>query len=145
MTRNAEAIRRLFRVPHNRSFDFEPFDAVFPGRTAPVIRQLADCDRELSMMNWGFVLLPDGRAPKRVTSTRDDKARTSPFWRNSFETRRCLVLANSFCEPHDDIRPATWHWFALRGQEPRPLFAFAGLWTVCGARAEARSRRMDRR
>jgi hypothetical protein len=77
MTRNAEAIRRLFRIPHNRSFDFEPFDAVFPGRTAPVIRQLADGDRELSMMSWGFVLLQDGRAPKRVNNTRDDKARTS--------------------------------------------------------------------
>lgn len=69
-----------------------------------------------------------GRAPKRVTNTRDDKARTSPFWRSSFKSRRCLVPASSFCEPHDDVRPATWHWFALRGQEPRPLFAFAGLW-----------------
>ena len=39
--------------------------------------------------------------------------------------------ATSFCEP-DDGRPAgakaTWHWFALKGDEPRPLFAFAGLW-----------------
>ncbi|MEQ1719019.1 MAG: hypothetical protein ABL907_24045 [Hyphomicrobium sp.] len=51
MTRNVEAVRRLFRVPHNRSFDFKPFDSVFPGRTAPVIRQLADGDRELSMMS----------------------------------------------------------------------------------------------
>ena len=24
--------------------------------------------------------------------------------------------------------PATWHWFALKGDEPRPLFAFGGLW-----------------
>lgn len=36
--------------------------------------------------------------------------------------------ATSFCEPHDDRKPATWHWFALKGDEPRPLFAFAGLW-----------------
>jgi putative SOS response-associated peptidase YedK len=26
------------------------------------------------------------------------------------------------------VTPATWHWFALNGQEHRPLFAFAGLW-----------------
>jgi putative SOS response-associated peptidase YedK len=23
----------------------------------------------------------------------------------------------------------TWHWFALKGDEPRPLFAFPGVWT----------------
>ena len=32
----------------------------------------------------------------------------------------------------DDGRPAsvkaTWHWFALTGDEPRPIFSFAGLW-----------------
>ena len=26
------------------------------------------------------------------------------------------------------MKPATWHWFALKGDEPRPLFAFAGVW-----------------
>ena len=72
-------------------------------------------------------LLQDSRAPKRVTNTRDDKL-ASRFWRPSFEQRRCLVPASSFCEPHDGRKPATWHWFALRGDEPRPLFAFAGIW-----------------
>ena len=35
--------------------------------------------------------------------------------------------ATSFAEPKDE-KPATWHWFALRGDEPRPLFAFPGIW-----------------
>ena len=28
------------------------------------------------------------------------------------------------------MKPATWHWFALADpeEEPRPLFAFAGIW-----------------
>jgi putative SOS response-associated peptidase YedK len=34
----------------------------------------------------------------------------------------------SFCEPNADVKPATWNWFALTGDEPRPLFAFAGIW-----------------
>src|SRR5258706_1813901 len=34
----------------------------------------------------------------------------------------------SFCEPRDGLKPATWHWFALKGEEPRPLFAFPGIW-----------------
>jgi putative SOS response-associated peptidase YedK len=25
--------------------------------------------------------------------------------------------------------PAVWHWFAINGDEERPLFAFPGIWT----------------
>ena len=78
-------------------------------------------------MSWGFVLPQAGKAPRRVTNFRDDKTRNSPFWRESFETRRCLIPATSFAEPKQ-ITPATWHWFALAGDDPRPLFAFAGIW-----------------
>ena len=53
---------------------------------------------------------------------------TSPFWRPSFEQRRCLVPASSYCEPKG-MKPATWHWFALKGEGQRPLFAFPGVWT----------------
>lgn len=126
MTRNVEAIRRLFGISHNRATSVEPLPAIFPGHVAPIVRE-ADGARELVTMAWGFVLLQPGRAPKRVTNTRDDKVQGS-FWRQSFEERRCLVPASSFAEPNADVKPATWHWFALAGEEPRPLFAFAGLW-----------------
>ena len=36
--------------------------------------------------------------------------------------------ASSFCEPNGDVKPATWHWFTISGSEPRPLFAFPGIW-----------------
>jgi putative SOS response-associated peptidase YedK len=127
LTRNREAILRLFRVSHNRAEAFEPLSAIFPGYRAPVVRCAEDGERELVLSSWGFVLLQDGRAPRRVTNVRDDKVRTSTFWRLSFEQRRCLVPASSFCEPKGE-RPATWHWFALTGSEPRPLYAFPGIW-----------------
>ena len=92
-----------------------------------MVRTTADGERELVMLNWGFVLLRDGYAPKRVTNTRDDKVKTG-FWRQSVEQRRCLVPASSFCEPHDGTKPVQWAWFGLNGTEPRPLFAFAGVW-----------------
>jgi putative SOS response-associated peptidase YedK len=76
----------------------------------------------------GYVLLQNGRAPKRVTNVRDDTILKSKFWRGSFEERRCLVPATSFCEPNGDVKPATWHWFAINGSEPRPTFAFPGIW-----------------
>lgn len=127
VTTTKEAITRLFRVPHNRAELFDPLPAIFPGWKAPVVRHAEDGERELVKLSWGFVLLQDGKAPRRVTNTRDDKV-DSRFWKQSIEQRRCLVPASSFCEPRDGVKPATWHWFALKGDEPRPPFAFAGIW-----------------
>lgn len=50
------------------------------------------------------------------------------FWKSSFEKRLCVVPATSFCEPHAGRKPATLHWFAVKGNELRQLFAFAGIW-----------------
>ncbi len=128
MTRAPEAVLRLFRVSHNRATPIECKSAIFPGYVAPVVRKASDGERELVNLNWGFVLLQQGRAPRRVTNVRDDKIITSPFWRTSFEQRRCLVPASSYCEPKGE-KPATWHWFAINGDEERPVFAFPGVWT----------------
>lgn len=130
MTRNIDAIADLFRVGHNRAARLEPLPAIFPGWTAPVIRRAGDGERELVPMSWGFVLPQHGKAPRRVTNTRDDKWDTR-FWKPAVLHRRCLVPATAFCEPDDGRAKgdkATWHWFALRGDEPRPPFAFAGIW-----------------
>lgn len=127
MTTNREAILRLFQVSDNRAAAVTPSSAIFPSNAAPVIRLASDGERELVNFSWGFVLQQQGKAPRRVVNFRDDKALTSPFWRESFVKRRCLVPASSFSEPKGE-RPATWHWFALKGVEPRPPFAFAGIW-----------------
>jgi putative SOS response-associated peptidase YedK len=125
MTTTHEAVRRLFKVADNRSARLDPLPAIFPGYQAPIVRRAADGERELVTMSWGFALPQQGKAAKRVTNVRDDKVRISPFWRGSFEQRRCLVPVTSFSEPKGNS-PAVWHWFGP--DETRPLFAFAGLW-----------------
>lgn len=122
-----KTLSETFRLSDNRIAAFEPMAAIFPGNMAPVVKVTAEGDTELVLRSWGFVLLREGYAPKRVTNARDDKLDTR-FWADSFASRRCLVPATSFCEP-DEGRPARWHWFALKDeQEQRPLFAFAGLY-----------------
>src|SRR5438477_3361951 len=69
-----------------------------------------------------------GRPLGRSQTCATTKFLTSSFWKSSFEERRCLVPASSFCEPNGDVMPATWHWFSIAGAEPRPLFAFLGIW-----------------
>ena len=128
LTPKRDAVAQFFRISHNRSVAFEPLNAIFPRHVAPVVRHTSDGERELVSMSWGFMLLQQGRAPRPVTNVRDDKLRTSAFWRDSFEQRRCLVPASSFCEPNGEVKPATWHWFAIKGAEERPLFAFPGIW-----------------
>jgi putative SOS response-associated peptidase YedK len=127
LNKNKEAVAKMFGVGHNRTVDIPLFPGIFPNYVAPVVRQAADGDRELVNMNWGFVLPQSGKAPRRVTNVRDDKAMTG-FWRESIEKRRCLVPASAFCEPDGNVKPATWNWFTLKGDDPRPLFAFAGIW-----------------
>jgi putative SOS response-associated peptidase YedK len=120
------ALARKFRLSDNRMVAFDVLPAIFPGHMAPIIKQTEDGERELVVRSLGFILLRDGYAPKRVTNTRDDKA-YSKFWKDSFEKRRCLVPATAFCEP-DEGKPANWHWFALKGDDERPLFALPGIY-----------------
>tara|TARA_R110002167_G_scaffold14954_3_gene60202 strand:- start:52 stop:696 length:645 start_codon:yes stop_codon:yes gene_type:complete len=127
MTSNTQAIRDLFAIAAPALPNIPLLDAIFPGYDAPVVRQASGGTRELVMMHWGFVLPQQDKAPKDVTNARQDRVRASRFWSESFEQRRCLVPATSFAEPKGK-RPAIWHWFALVGDTPRPLFAFAGLW-----------------
>jgi putative SOS response-associated peptidase YedK len=128
LNKKRDAVARFFRVSHNHAVSFEAATAIFPRHMAPVVRGSPDGEREIVMMSWGFMLVQNGRAPRPVTNVRDDKILTSRFWKSSFEERRCLVPATSFCEPNGDVKPATWHWFSLKGSEARPLFAFPGIW-----------------
>lgn len=128
LNKKRDAVARLFRMSHNRVAAFETSAGIFPRYVAPVVRHAADGERELVMMSWGFMRLEKGKASKPVTNVRDDQIGTNPFWRDSFRQRRCLVPATSFCEPNGDVKPATWHWFAIKGEDPRPTFAFPGIW-----------------
>lgn len=145
-----EAMRRLFDVPpaRDRLGNYAPLPAIYPRQYAPVVRRVAGATgqdareetgeagaRELVSMHWGFLLPQVSKAtgkpilPKAVSNARDDRLMASPFWRESFRYRRCLVPATSFAEAKGH-RPATFYWFGLASDDPdrRPPFAFAGLW-----------------
>lgn len=130
-----EAMRRLFAVApgDDRLGNAAPLPAIFPRHDAPLVRISEHGRRELVAAHWGFVLPQVSRKtgapilPKAVNNARDDSVATSPFWRDSFETRRCLLPATSFCEARGK-KPATYVWFGVTGDAPRPPFAFAAIW-----------------
>lgn len=131
-----DEMRRLFGVDPSRVRlgNAEPQPAIFPKGDAAVVRLDETGDRILENTHWGFVLPRTSKKtgkpiqPKAVNNARDDKLRSSGFWKSSFQKRRCLVPATSFCEPKGR-NPATYVWFGIKGEEDRPPFAFAGIWT----------------
>ena len=131
----AEAMRRVFGVTPegDRLGNQPPLPAIFPRHETPVVRREPDGRRSLVPMHWGFLMPQTSKKtgkpilPKAVNNARDDKLRTSRFWRQSFEERRCLIPGTSFCEAKGR-QPATYYWFALTGDMPRPPMAFAAIW-----------------
>ena len=134
-TMPADAMRRLFRVApeRDRTGNQPPLPDIFPRSDAPIVRLDPAGERELVRMHWGFLVPQLSKRsgqpilPRAFNNARDDGLAASSLWRESFEQRRCLIPATSFCEPKGR-GPAIYHWFALTGDEPRPPFAFAGLW-----------------
>ena len=100
------AMRQLFAVDaeNDQLGNAEPLPAIFPKGTAPVVGIADDGSRWLKNTHWGFVLPQVSKKtgkpiqPKAVNNARDDKLRTSSFWKSSFLERRCLIPATSFCE-----------------------------------------------
>lgn len=134
-TMPVDAMRKLFDVTAKDDHlgNQPPLEAIFPRYDAPVLRQADSGDRELVRMQWGFLMPQVSKKtgkpilPKAVNNARDDKVRSSSFWKSSFAERRCLVPASSFCEAKGRA-PATYYWFGVQGDEPRPPFSFAGMW-----------------
>lgn len=129
------AMRSLFAVsPENdRLGNAEPRRAIFPKYDGTVVRIGEGGHRELVDMHWGFVIPQKSKKtgapiqPKAINNARDDKLLNSGFWRQSFEERRCLIPATSFCEAKGRA-PADFHWFGVTdGEQVRP-YAFAGIW-----------------
>jgi putative SOS response-associated peptidase YedK len=128
MTSNVEALRRLFGRFEGDTANLPPFDEIYPGKPAPVLRRGDDgAGLKLETMKWGFPG-PPGAGKRPVTNVRN---LASPFWRTALSRpdRRCIVPATRFCEWTGEVGSKRKVWFALSDEEP---FAFAGLWRPTG-------------
>lgn len=129
MTATVDELRRIFGPFEGDTTNLPPFDEIFPGYSAPVLRHNSAGALKLDMMSWGFPG-PQAARGRPVTNVRN---LASPFWRNALTDpkRRCIVPATSFCEwsaePDPETKRKTKVWFGLT-EEQHPLFAFAGIW-----------------
>ncbi len=129
------AMRQLFDVTVELDTlgHAEPFPVIYPKPLAPVVRKGDQGERELVSLSWGFRATKKSKKtgaiiqPGAWNNARDENVRSNGLWKQSFEERRSLVPVSSFCEAQGR-NPATYHWFALKGDEDRPPLAFAGMW-----------------
>lgn len=129
MTATVDEMRRIFGPFEGDTTNLPPYDEIYPGYSAPVLRRKEDGGLKLDMMTWGFPG-PQAASGRPVTNVRN---LASPFWRNALNDpkRRCIVPVTSFCEwtaePDPETQRKAKAWFGLSA-EVHPLFAFAGIW-----------------
>jgi putative SOS response-associated peptidase YedK len=103
--------------------DFMPNNDITPGTMQPVVFSNDEGERDIELMYWGFTF------PKRLTfNTRSDAILKPGLWKNSFESRRCIVPADRFFEwkrLHKKNNPK--YEITVPGRQP---FALAGIWSM---------------
>lgn len=122
MTKGTAEVAKLFAVEPDLAANYAA--EVYPGYPGLVIAQ-----GRARAMNWGFPLVLTGKQgqklkPKPVTNAREDKLLT-PFWRDSFARRRCLIPVSHWAEAEGEKGRMTRTWYGLPGED---VFAVAGLW-----------------
>jgi putative SOS response-associated peptidase YedK len=100
---------------------------IAPTQPIPAVRLNADQRRQCVLLRWGLIPFwaEDPAIGQRMINARRESVAAKPAFRQAFQRRRCLVLADGFFE---------WQKLAggkqpyyIRRQDGRP-FAFAGLW-----------------
>ena len=108
------------------SFEFLPRYNIAPTQDVlTVISQ--DGFRQARMMRWGLIPFwaKDAKVGNRMINARAESVADNRAFKNSFQKRRCLVLADSFYEWKGSGKNKQPVRILLRSEEP---FAFAGIW-----------------
>lgn len=99
---------------------------IYPGYPGLVIAA-----GQVQAMAWGFPLAQKSARtglpikPRTVNNAREDKLAT-PFWRDSFINRRCLIPVSAWAEAQGEKGRMTRTWYTIPDDEP--FFAVAGIW-----------------
>jgi putative SOS response-associated peptidase YedK len=117
----------------------ERFYAALPATLATPTYNAAPSQGQLTIFNtmphlitvsaWGFV--PEWAAERQdvkpLINARAETIATTPFFRDAFKKKRCLVLADGFYEWRRTKEGKVPYRIAFKTEEP---FAFAGIWST---------------
>jgi putative SOS response-associated peptidase YedK len=117
--RSVDRIR--LALANREQFDgFVPRYNIAPTQDVVVLRSL----EEAEMLYWG--LIPSwSKEPQGIINARSETLETKPSFSDSFQRRRCLILADGFYEWQRTGRARKAFYFQMKDEAP---FAFAGIW-----------------
>ena len=107
------------RLEVRRRYNVAPGDDVLA-----VVRRAPEDEPEGTLLRWGLVPFwasDPGALGVKTINARAETVAERPAYRDAFERRRCLILADGFYEWSGGVP----HWITREDGEP---FAFAGLW-----------------
>src|SRR3954465_8057279 len=113
VTKGQQAIRELARAMHDTTGNLPPMPAVFPDYAAPVVRNQAEGERELTLMRWGFPPPPNLGTQQYA----DTKPKKTPVWFALDESRPLFAFAGIW-RPWTGVRKKT------EGEMEHRLFSF---------------------
>ena len=120
-----EAVVRLFGVADAPAV--VPHYNIAPTQCIAAVRAGADGVRRLSMLYWGLV--PYWATAKsigaRMINARSETLKDKPSFRDAYQRRRCLILADGYYEWQRSGAVKQPYFISLRAGEP---FGLAGLW-----------------
>ncbi len=125
-------LKRPERVKFDR-IDRSVFDGIIPRyNIAPsqniltVVERAAQ--REATFLQWG--LIPSwSKEPKGFINARVETIEDKPSFKESFQRRRCLIVADGFYEWERIGKISQPYFFQMKDGEP---FVFAGIWDRWG-------------
>jgi len=105
--------------------EIQPRHNIAPGQDLAAVQN--DAPEEIDMLEWGFIphWADDPDDVPNPINARSETAHEKPMFKEAFEKRRCLILADGFYE-----------WAGRRGSKQpyriervdRDPYAYAGLW-----------------
>ncbi|HEY4134880.1 MAG TPA: SOS response-associated peptidase [Alphaproteobacteria bacterium] len=124
-TKAPAEIAKRFKARAPKS-NLQPRYNIAPTQSAPVVRLAVDGAREIALLRWGLVPAWSKEiAGAPLINARSETLAEKPSFRQAFERRRCLVLADGFYE-WQKIEKEKLPWRFLR--QDGEAFAMAGLW-----------------
>ena len=123
---DAETLREEFGLTEVPP-DLSPRYNIAPSMQLAVVTSVES--RKAEWMRWGLVpsWAKDPAIGNKMINARSETLTEKPSFRNAFQRRRCLILADGFYEwkRGEGKGPSVPYYFHLVDNKP---FAFAGLW-----------------
>ena len=101
---------------------------IAPGQL--VISLINDGTRyRVGLLKWGFVpeWADDEKIGYKLINARRETLSEKPTFKKSFQTRRCVIIADGFFEWYRTTSTKTPYYFYLKDHR---IFGFAGLWST---------------